>query len=258
VRETPLPGVQESVVVERVILPGRVIDRRGNPIRGLRPEDLRLRVDGIEVPIEALDELNITPPAESDVAAPDRTAPSDRHLADAPGPMTRTSTTRNIVMLFQWEISGQKDSGFLRMMRQARLMVEQSAPEDRIAVLGYGSSLRLLQDFTDDREALYQAIRSIRNLNYRGQPPAGTLTLRDGIASCPPTGSVRKALICIGDSLQPIAVRSRCSSSAGPSGDPAATPGSWSTRRWSTRSASRGRPSSCSTSATATTGSREG
>jgi len=194
--ETALPPVQERVLVERVIIPLRVIDRFGSPVTGLKSADLKLRVDGVEVSIEALDELTEAAQVE------EKRATSEP--PEVPGPLTRTAPTRNVVMLFQWEIAGQKDTGFLRMMRQAEMMIEQSSPSDRFAVFGYGSSLRLLQDFTHDRDKLKKAIRAIRNPGYRGEPAAGVVPIADGFAGCGPTGSIGKAVRCIGESLERV------------------------------------------------------
>lgn len=194
-------SVQEHVLVERVVISGRVIDRFGNPIQGLTAADLRLRIDGHEWPIEALDWIG-----SEDEAPPSSTmspAPTARR-AETAGPGTRTTASRTVVMIFQWEIAGQKDSGFLRMMRQAEKMIEDSSASDRIAVLGFGSSLHVLQDFTADRGALRQAIESIRSLSFHGRTSVDPPTIASAIAACPSTDSIQKAVQCVGVSLQPI------------------------------------------------------
>ncbi len=108
-------------------------------------------------------------------------------------------------MLFQWEIAGQKDTGFVRMMRLAEKTVDAAGPDEDTAVLGFGSSLRLLQDFTSDHHALRRAIEAIRAIGYRGRPAdSGGPSLSSGIAACGPRDSISKAVSCIGTSLQAL------------------------------------------------------
>ena len=119
--------------------------------------------------------------------------------------MRVSAPSRTIVMLFQWEIAGQKDTGFVRMMRQAERLVDSSDPEDRIAVLGYGSSLRLLQDFTTDHVALRDAIEAVRSPSFRGPAASANGPALSGtIAGCRSTGSIQKAIVCVGESLQAL------------------------------------------------------
>jgi hypothetical protein len=204
---TPVGSVHESVTVERIVITGRVIDRFANAIPGLSTADFRLRVDGKETAIESVDwipsqsQLPHAPP----VATPAETANRDvpRRKAEIPGPATQMTSSRTVVMLFQWEIAGQKDTGFVRMMRQAERMIESSSPDERIAVLAFGSSLRLLQDFTNDRTALRDAIEGIRSWHFHGRPAAAAgPSFATAIAGCGPRDSIRKALVCVGSALQ--------------------------------------------------------
>ena len=207
-RRPELQEVQERVTVERVVVTGRVIDRFANPIPGLEAKDFRLRVDGRDAPIESVEWI---PP----LSQPDRqtvvsTTASEAPEADLPprrpppaGQATSAGPSRMVVMLFQWEIAGQKDTGFVRMMRQAERMVESSAPDEKIAVLAFGSSLRLLQDFTNDHAALRDAIEAIRSWRFQGRPPAAAgSSLAAEIAGCGHRNSIRKAVVCIGSALQ--------------------------------------------------------
>ncbi|HEY3120846.1 MAG TPA: hypothetical protein VGL15_09490 [Vicinamibacteria bacterium] len=48
------PRFGERVEVERVLIDARVVDDRGDAIRGLAAADFRLRVDGRPVPLESV------------------------------------------------------------------------------------------------------------------------------------------------------------------------------------------------------------
>ena len=212
-QEKPLPEkerVQERVTVDRVVVTGRVIDRFANPISGLVAGDFRLRVDGRDAAIESVEWIPPRPRSEQSpiVAKTEAETPEADVAQKRPSPAgqaTLAAPFRTIVMLFQWEIAGQKDTGFLRMMRQAKRLVDSSDSEDRIAVFGYGSSLRLLQDFTTDHAALSDAIEAVRSLSFRGRPASASgPTLSTTGADCGQTASIQKAIVCIGKSLQPL------------------------------------------------------
>lgn len=207
--QTPTPSagsVHEHVTVERIVVAGRVIDRFANAIPGLASGDFRLRVDGKETAIETVDWIPPREPQRADAGRSSRARGENESArrAEVYGPAADASAPRTIVMLFQWEIAGQKDTGFVRMMRQAKRMVEASTPDDRIAVLAFGSSLRLLQDFTNDHAALGDAIEAVRNWNYRGRPAAPGPTLAGAIAACGARNSIQKAIVCAGTALQTL------------------------------------------------------
>jgi VWFA-related protein len=193
---TPVGRVQERVTVGRVVLTGRVIDRFANTISGLAPSDFRLRVDGQEIPIESVEWI------------PARSAPAPRlsvRPEASPQPAVENvpaAPPRRTVLLFQWEIAGQKDVGFVRMMRQAKMFVDSAGADDRIAVFGFGSSLRLLQDFTTDHAAVEEAIEKVRSASWKGrsEEPGGA-TLSAAANGCGRTDSIERALLCIGNAL---------------------------------------------------------
>jgi VWFA-related protein len=194
---TPPGRVEERVTVRRVVLTGRVIDKFANAIPGLARSDFRLRVDGAETAIESAEWIPARPaPAPGPARAPAQNAlePATEGVPQAP--------PRRIVLLFQWEIAGQKDAGFVRMMRQARRFLDTAGADDRVAVLGYGSNLRLLQDFTTDRAAVEEAIEKVRSPRWTGRSEdAAGPRLFGAAKGCGRTDSIERALLCIGNAL---------------------------------------------------------
>jgi len=194
---TPTP-YQELVKVERVVITGRVIDRFGNVIPNLGVNDFRLRVDGLETPVESVEWM---PSGEE-------TRPETVPVVVARGRISSKETARIappdrlIVMLFQWEIAGQKDIGFVRVMQQAIKMARSTDPSDRIAIFAFGSSLRLLQDFTTDREATVDSIKKVRTVGLRRPADPGGPELMSAFERCGSVDSIETTFVCIGKSLQ--------------------------------------------------------
>lgn len=188
--------VQERITVNRVVITGRVLDRFANPIPALTSSDFRLRVDGRPTPIETVDWIPTGQPPREEVVAPG--VPSAA-TAEPPPPLPPRLT----VLLFQWEIAGQKDVGFVRMMRQAKRFLESTGADERIAVLAYGSTLRLQQDFTTDHGAVEEAIRNIRSTSWKGrlERAVGGPRLSAGLDGCGRTDSIERALLCIATAL---------------------------------------------------------
>src|ERR1700693_734411 len=123
--------VQERVTVDRVVVTGRVIDRFANPIPGLTAGDFRLRVNGRGAAIETVEWIpGRRQPEEKPVPAETPSGNTEKAALGAPPRLT--------VMLFQWEIAGQKDVGFVRMMRQAKRVGDYSGTRGRDAGFGFG------------------------------------------------------------------------------------------------------------------------
>jgi VWFA-related protein len=150
-----LGGVQEEVVVERIVIDAHVIGPDGNPIPGLTPDDFRVQVDGRPVILEAVDWLPAEEP-ENDASAlvGIEGEEAQRFRQDAP-------PGRLVVLFFQHDGSQTtRLHGLMRMAQQARRFLATLLPTDRIAVASHDSQLKLRQDFTDDRAKIEAAINS--------------------------------------------------------------------------------------------------
>ncbi|HKD16322.1 MAG TPA: VWA domain-containing protein [Thermoanaerobaculia bacterium] len=194
--------VQETVHVTVVEVTVHATDRAGEPVKGLGPRDVRLFVDGHDVPIESFDWVSNEPAPKAETAAPAETAA--RPVAGPATPETpEPPSGRLIVLFFQWHIEGAKIEGHLRMTRQALEFLDGLRPEDRVAVATFGSRLWLRQDFTNDRALLRSAVQNALTLeNGPGapQPPSLSAIAAHGADAT----SIEKAFIALGDALRPL------------------------------------------------------
>jgi len=197
-----LDGVQEEVVVERVVIDAHVIGPDGNPIPGLTPEDFRVKIDGRPVILEDVEWLPGEKP-ENDASAlvGIETEEAERFRQDAP-------PGRLIVFFFQHdgtEIT--RLHGLMRMSQQARRFLDTLLETDRIAVVSYDSQLKLRQDFTSDREKILRAITASISTSpapppdLTGRPSLGRYL--DG-AGAKKAGTPDRAIEVLGRALEPL------------------------------------------------------
>ncbi|HEY6552349.1 MAG TPA: VWA domain-containing protein [Vicinamibacteria bacterium] len=142
------------VHVDRVLVDARILDSRGRALRGLRPEDLRVRIDGKPARVESLDWI-----AETAVRGESRPSPSSE-LPTAGRYPTAEDPGRQIVFLFQKDFfEPGRLKGLIHMKEYAADFARRLSPRDRAAVLVFDSHLRLHLDFTSDPERLAEALR---------------------------------------------------------------------------------------------------
>jgi VWFA-related protein len=201
---------EERVFVERVVVNVHVVDNLGRPIPGLTASDFRVAVDGKPVPLESVEWVPTAgPPADGAraVGAPALVPPlvlSETAAGTAPP----DGDGRLIVVLFQWEIAGQKQEGFVRMQRQALDFARALGPRDRVAVLLFGSRLWLQQDFTRDRGRIEAGLGEIlRTAENRARDPDSDVSLADRLTEedARSATTIEKALAAVGRALEPIA-----------------------------------------------------
>ncbi|HVR71474.1 MAG TPA: VWA domain-containing protein [Vicinamibacteria bacterium] len=155
--QTDVPPVRmrEQVDVERVLLEARVVDARGQPIRGLRPEHFRVTLASQEATVESVFWVEGAEPPLAEAAVEAGVAP--------PAPAGRL-----VVFFFQKDLERSRIGGLMRMTREASALFDRLAPEDRAAVVSFDSHLKLWVDFTQDREVARRALE--HSILFGGRP----------------------------------------------------------------------------------------
>jgi VWFA-related protein len=148
-------SVRRELHVGRVEIDAYVTSTSGDPIPDLLPADFRVEIDGRTANVESAEWV----PAERSEGAPSEAAavqPSSSEMPAAEGP--RYPPGRLLVFFFQSDFQTARLTGLVRMARQARRLVEDLLPTDRVAVVSFDSHLKLRCDFTDDKDVLDKAI----------------------------------------------------------------------------------------------------
>ena len=145
---------------ETVLVPTSVLDKHGEPVRGLKLADFELRVDGKPVPIEAISEVTGQP----------LDAPKLRPLP--PGVVTnlppdQQSQSSWVVLLVDFINTDQPDRMTLRK-QLLKFLSTDLKPGQQIAIYALSHSLSLVHPFTSDTQPLIEA--ATRLLNGQGIP----------------------------------------------------------------------------------------
>jgi VWFA-related protein len=136
--------------VNLVLIDVVVRDRKDRPLSGLRREDFELFVDR-----KPIDPSNIESFEEVCPAPAEGTAPSGQAATPAAPAPTAAGTTpvRHIVLYL--DFSQMSLAGHRQALKAARDQVAvQVGPSDRVMILAFKRSLRLVQDFTSDAALL--------------------------------------------------------------------------------------------------------
>lgn len=172
----------EIVNVSITSIRARFLDDRGAPIRGIRPEDLDLRVGGQPVPVAVVDW--VTDPVDPD----DQATPSpSRPVREASYTRHRVSTFGQLFVFYVQTGPERRVSPRAResALLDARRLLGRLKPEDLAAVVSYDGRLLLQLDFTRDREAAARALeRAVRTGELpEARPAAGAVALAPVLAT---------------------------------------------------------------------------
>jgi VWFA-related protein len=158
--------MQETVNVNVVEVPVTVVDRAGDPVRGLNASNFELYEDGKRRELSSFDRIDFA-------------SPESMHATSRLNPAAR----RNFMLLF--DLSYSTPTSITRAQQAARDFIKRTMQDrDRVAIatIDVQRGYRLLTAFTTDKLLLSQAIADPRT--FRGSDPlqiAGTamLTERD-------------------------------------------------------------------------------
>jgi VWFA-related protein len=147
--------VQEQITVERILVDARVTDYNGDMILGLTPPDFTVKVDGKVANVESVEWIPETA-AQREIAGMDDAAPAVMTTnADVPKGrlflyFIQTDFARNTARI----------SGQMSFLSYADQMIDDLEEGDRAAVISFDSHMKFRLDFTDDKRALKDAMRS--------------------------------------------------------------------------------------------------
>jgi VWFA-related protein len=198
----PEKTFEEEIDVALSTMIIRVVDSWGQPILGLKPEDLRVRVGKQEVPVVALDWVSADdvqirrprlPEAEDDS--------TELTLEPVPEP------GRLIVVFVQADLNPVRISGQLRLRRYTRELLDTFHAQDRVAVVSFDSHLKLWQDFEQDMDATHEAIDQA--MLYSRQPDIAvseplSLARHFDFAAAREAASPERALELMARALEPL------------------------------------------------------
>lgn len=148
--QSPGSAPGETMEVTLVEVPVNVIDRSGNPIRGLKAKNFQVLDDGEERPISHFEEVDLA-------------TISAGHPYQVVSPAAR----RNFLVVF--DLSNSSPRSILRARDAAEtFLVETLQPRDLGAVATYSveEGFRLLTAFTTDRVLLGYAVRTLGNSRF--------------------------------------------------------------------------------------------
>ena len=157
-------GYTLKVSTNEVLVDVRVTDRKGDPVTNLKQSDFKVYEDGVLQQINSFDLENIQKlaqetgengkPAEINLGSLPRTTPQDTYR--------RMVQNHRLIVLF-FDLSSMQIPDLLRALQSGQNFLKtEMTPADLVAVVTYSSNLKVLQDFTNDRDVLSKAIKSIQ------------------------------------------------------------------------------------------------
>ncbi len=168
-----LPGntFGDSVDVRVVNVEAVITDAQGNRVRGLSAADLKLEVDGREMPIEYFAEI------EDGHSMPAPLSPS-LTAEGAPAPAASSAPQGRSFLVFideAFAVARQRDTVLQAIEGDLKLL----GPEDRMAIVAFGRTtiggrLNVLSDWTGDRKALAATLEAARRRPASGNDVLAT------------------------------------------------------------------------------------
>jgi VWFA-related protein len=159
---TPLPRGRGTIrsTVDLVEIDVQVTDRNGKPIKGLKQEQFTITEEGKAQKVSSFEYNDIekietaSAPEESPITVPIGSVASSETIKAA------AHDHRMIVLFF--DLTSLQPEDLLRSTRAAeKYLREQMTPADLVGVVAFGNTLRVIANFTNDRELLQQTVEAL-------------------------------------------------------------------------------------------------
>jgi VWFA-related protein len=191
------PRFREGIEVARVLVDARVLDSRGEPVRGLGPGDFRVKIDGKLARVESAEWVE-------GGGVDEEGRPLVFQGAGEPGP---PPPGRLVVFLFQKDLTPSRISGLMRTLIETRGVLDTFTATDRIAITSFDSHLKIWLDFTNDLARIDAVLD--RGILFQRPGPLNEATGPSLLASlsratADRTYTMEKALLHLASALAPL------------------------------------------------------
>jgi VWFA-related protein len=160
----PGQGSQQHYILHtqtnEVLVDVRVYDKSGKPITDLQQSDFRVTEDGVQQTISDFSLEDVEKLAQAQ-AGDESSKVID--LAKLPPQVSAEQVLQNhrLLVLF-FDISSMQPDELIRAIKASNDFIEKHlTPADLVAIVTYSASLRVAQDFTNDRASLHKVLQSI-------------------------------------------------------------------------------------------------
>jgi len=143
-----------------VLVDVRVYDKSGRPVTDLQQSDFRVTEDGAQQTISAFSLENVEKLAQ---AAGGIEQAQVIDLAKLPPEANAEQVLQDHrLLVFFFDLSSMQPDELMRALKSSGdFVTSRMTPADLVAVVTYSSSLRVTQNFTNDRDSLKKALRAI-------------------------------------------------------------------------------------------------
>lgn len=158
----PVPRGKATIrsTVSLVEIDVQVTNRDGKPVKGLRQDQFSVTEDGKSQKISTFEYNDIE---QAETAGKGDEAPITVPLGTVTTPeeIKRVVRDHRMIVLF-FDLTSLQAEDLLRSTRAAqKYLREQMTPADLVAVVAFGNTLKVVANFTNDRELLKQAVDAI-------------------------------------------------------------------------------------------------
>ena len=164
--QLPTPSVSFQTSSNLVVETVSVLDKSGNPVEGLTAKDFALTEDGVPQTIkfcefQKIDEIEraqpVAAPATPAAPRPKVEPVTKTQIAPEPPGDIRYRDRRLITLYFDMSAMPPQDQ-YRAQAAAVKFVEKQMKPADLIAVMAFSDTMKVLQDFTDDRDEILKVI----------------------------------------------------------------------------------------------------
>ncbi|MBZ5660398.1 MAG: VWA domain-containing protein [Acidobacteriia bacterium] len=158
----PLPRGRSTIrsTVSLVEIDVQVTDREGKPIKGLKQEQLSVSEDGKPQKVSTF-EYNDIEQIETASTAVEAPITVPLGTVSAPEEIKAVVHDHRMIVLF-FDMTSLQAEDLLRSTRAAEKYIrEQMTPADLVGVVAFGNTLKVIANFTNNRELLQQSVEAL-------------------------------------------------------------------------------------------------